>query len=145
MALAVHEDMMAEDPQCCFDELREELKKELSKRHSEMLFPNQTDDTKEPLGKIGLGIMNSLKDFRSWPPSNEEKRRIFRSAKRKGAKVTFDELQEAADHFRAVSGLDRAEDTERWFRCHQISLEHFQKYLTISLLRRKVYGTFENN
>jgi hypothetical protein len=59
------------------------------------------------------------------------------AAKREGLKISKKELQSAADDFRIALGLNKARDTERWFRFNGISIESYEQYLETSLLINK--------
>jgi hypothetical protein len=58
-------------------------------------------------------------------------------AKESGISVSDEELQRAADGFRAVNGLNKASDTELWLRANGISLEKLEEYLEVNILIEK--------
>ena len=138
MALAVHGDMMAEDPQCCLQEPSDGNTREFLRQKMNKMLPTFTGDISESFGKMFMKLIESLREFRSSPPTLRERRRIIRAAKKKGLSLSLREVQRTVDNFRAACGLNKAEDTKQWLRSHRISLEQFQDYLTFSLIQDKV-------
>jgi len=138
MALAVHGDMMAEDPQCCLQEPSDGNTREFLRQKMNKMLPTFAGDISESFGKMFMKLIESLREFRSSPPTLRERRRIIRAAKKKGLSLSLREVQRTVDNFRAACGLNKAEDTKQWLRSHRISLEQFQDYLTFSLIQDKV-------
>jgi hypothetical protein len=56
------------------------------------------------------------------------------AAKAAGVKITTKQLQNAADAFRIVHGLNKAKDAENWLKANGISLEALEDYLETNLL-----------
>jgi hypothetical protein len=73
-----------------------------------------------------------------------ERKLTVEAAKRKGLKVTAQELQEAADAFRLTNGLKKASDTEAWLKSIGISVEALEDYLETNLLIRKFMDALES-
>ena len=82
-----------------------------------------------------LGLAASLRTYASRPYTAAEKERMLCLARARGVDVSAEEVQSAADEFRTVCGLERANDTRAWFRWHRIALEHFRDYLQGVLVR----------
>jgi radical SAM protein with 4Fe4S-binding SPASM domain len=143
MALAVYGDMMAEDPQCCLNEFDRGLRRPILRRQSKTPLPTSLGNRDTAAEAVIVNLIRSLKEYSSLPLTAKEKSSIFRSARKKDVRISKRELQNAADSFRATFGLNKAEDTTRWLRSHQISLEQFQDYLAVGLLRAKVEASLE--
>jgi len=73
-----------------------------------------------------------------------ERKLTVEEAKRKGLKVTVQELQKAADAFRLTNGLEKASATEAWLKSKGISLEALEDYLETNLLISKLLDTLES-
>jgi len=62
-------------------------------------------------------------------------RKVTAEAARKGGiKVSTKQLQSAADTFRAMNGLAKASDTERWLRQNGLTVEALEGYLETNIL-----------
>ena len=56
--------------------------------------------------------------------------------------VTDDDLQTAADHFRASNGLYSSDETHRWLARHMMTLDDLEVYLEAQLLEEKLSISF---
>jgi len=56
------------------------------------------------------------------------------AARKSGLKVSTKQLQSAADTFRAMNGLAKASETEKWLRQNGLTIEAFEDYLETNLL-----------
>ena len=72
-----------------------------------------------------------------------ERKLTVEAAKRKGLKVTVQELQRAADAFRLANGLKKASATEAWLKSLGISVETLEDYLETNLLISKLKDALE--
>lgn len=61
-----------------------------------------------------------------------------RAAKRKGIRVSVDEIQERADQFRRVRGLHRAADMNKYLDALVVGLDDFEAFITDSLYEEKM-------
>ncbi len=138
MALAVHGDMMAEDPHRCVHDLDEDLARDIRERQRRRVPPSFPADAGTTRFAAALRLVDSLRAVSELPLAAAEKERMLRSARARGVSVSKEEVQAAADAFRRACGLHRAAETEAWFRSQQISLEQFHDYLTVALVRHEV-------
>jgi hypothetical protein len=73
------------------------------------------------------------------------RRLLLAAADEAGIKASPDELQRAADVYRATHGLHRAADTESWMKSNGITLDVFEKHLEenirISKMRDRIAET----
>ncbi len=67
------------------------------------------------------------------------------AAKKKGIKVTIDEIQRAADDFRRCSGLYLARDTREWMKQSGISTKEFESFITEHVYKKKLVSALVNN
>jgi hypothetical protein len=65
------------------------------------------------------------------------------AAEEMGIKVSPEELQRAADTFRATHDLGKASDTENWLATSGITLEAFEEYLETNILISKFKDELE--
>ncbi len=65
------------------------------------------------------------------------------AAKKSGIKISGNELQKASDAFRAVNGLSKARDTERWLKTNGLTLDAFEEYLETNLIINKFKDRIE--
>ena len=66
-------------------------------------------------------------------------RRIVQTtAAEKGVEVTPEEIQVAADEFRKVNNLQRAEDTLAWLQQRELAVEDFEAMIHFSVLQSKL-------
>jgi hypothetical protein len=72
-----------------------------------------------------------------------ERKLTVEAAKKKGLKVTTQELQKAADAFRLTCGLKKASDTEAWLKSLGITVESLEDYLETNLLISKLKDGLE--
>jgi peptidylprolyl isomerase len=72
-----------------------------------------------------------------------ERKITAQAARKSGITVTTNELQRAADAFRAVKDLGKARDTQRWLNSIGISIEAFQEYLETNILISKFKDRLE--
>jgi hypothetical protein len=63
------------------------------------------------------------------------------AARKSGIKISTKQLQSAADTFRAINGLVKASDTEKWLKENGIAIEALEEYLETNLL----INAFKNN
>jgi len=63
---------------------------------------------------------------------------IAAAAKKQGISVAADELQKAADAFRARLGLNRADATQRWLKANRLAMADLEAGMERALLQRKV-------
>ena len=63
-----------------------------------------------------------------------ERKITAEAAKKKGFKVTTQNLQKASDTFRAIHGLHKSSDTKKWLKSNGISEETLEEYLETNLL-----------
>lgn len=61
-----------------------------------------------------------------------------RAAKKKGIRVSVDEIQERADQFRRVRGLHRAADMNKYLDALAVSLDDFEAFIIDSLYEEKM-------
>jgi DNA topoisomerase IA len=73
-----------------------------------------------------------------------ERKLAVEAAKKKGLKVTVQELQKAADAFRLANGLKKASETEAWLKSMGISVEALEDFLEANLLIGKLMDTLES-
>lgn len=66
------------------------------------------------------------------------------AARRSRIRVTTGQLQKAADTFRALNGLSKAKDTERWLKSNGVSIEAFEEHLETNLLVDKFKDLIAN-
>ncbi|MCP4352599.1 MAG: hypothetical protein GY795_44645 [Desulfobacterales bacterium] len=67
------------------------------------------------------------------------------AAKKKGIKVTIDEIQRAADDFRRCSGLHLARDTREWMKLSGITSKEFESFITEHVYKKKLVSVIVNN
>jgi peptidylprolyl isomerase len=72
-----------------------------------------------------------------------ERKLTVEEAKKKGLKVTVEELQKAADGFRLAHGLNKASTTEAWLKSVGVSVEALEDYLETNLLIDKLMDALE--
>lgn len=60
------------------------------------------------------------------------------AAKKRGVRVSPEEIQERADQFRRVRGMHRAADTNRFLDALGVSLDEFESFITDSLYQEKM-------
>ncbi len=65
------------------------------------------------------------------------------AARRSGIKVATKQLQSAADTFRAMNGLAKASDTQRWLRQNGLTVEALEDYLETNILINAFKGKLE--
>jgi hypothetical protein len=70
-----------------------------------------------------------------------ERKLAVAAAKKKGLKVSVQELQKAADAFRLANGLKKASATEVWLKSTGISVEALEDFLETNLLINKLMDT----
>jgi hypothetical protein len=63
-----------------------------------------------------------------------ERKITVNAARDRGIKVSGNQLQKAADTFRAGHGLNKATDTQQWLESIGVSVEAFEEYLETNLL-----------
>ncbi len=63
---------------------------------------------------------------------------VVRAAKKRGIRLSDEEIQERADQFRRVHDLHRAKDANDYFNALGISLEDFEMFITDMLYQEKV-------
>jgi hypothetical protein len=63
-----------------------------------------------------------------------ERKITAEAAKKKGLKVTTQQLQKASDAFRVVHGLHKSSDTKKWLKSNGISEETLEEFLETNLL-----------
>jgi SurA-like N-terminal domain len=73
-----------------------------------------------------------------------ERRLVADAAKKKGLKVSTQELQRAADAFRLANGLKKASATESWLKSMGITVEALEDFLETNLLIGKLMDSLEN-
>jgi hypothetical protein len=56
------------------------------------------------------------------------------AARKSGIKISTKQLQSAADTFRAMNGLAKASDTEKWLRQNGLTVEALEDYLETNIL-----------
>jgi len=56
------------------------------------------------------------------------------AARKSGIKVSTKQLQSAADTFRAMNGLIKASDTEKWLKQNGLTVEALEDYLETNIL-----------
>jgi peptidylprolyl isomerase len=61
-----------------------------------------------------------------------------RSAKKSGIRLSPEQVQERADHFRRVQGLHRASDMNQYLDALRINLDEFESFITESLYQEKM-------
>ena len=66
-----------------------------------------------------------------------ERKVTVEAAKRKGLRVTNQELQTAADAFRLTDGMKKASATEAWLKSLGITVKTLEDYLETNLLISK--------
>lgn len=67
-----------------------------------------------------------------------ERKVTAQAARDNGHNVTDEELQEAADTFRQIKGLQKAEDTQKWLESRGLDLDDLESYLEENLLIKKM-------
>ena len=72
-----------------------------------------------------------------------ERKITAEAARKRGIKVTGAELQRAADTFRAVKDLSKANDTERWLKVTGITVAVLEDYLETNILISKFKDALE--
>ena len=72
-----------------------------------------------------------------------ERKISAQAASEKGIKVATSELQKAVDVFRAVNGLSKASDTERWLKSSGITVEILEAYIETNILISKLKDSLE--
>ncbi len=60
------------------------------------------------------------------------------AAKKKGIELTDDDIQEAADNFRQITGLHRAKDTQDWMEGMGIDVDDFEAFIIESVYKGKM-------
>ena len=73
-----------------------------------------------------------------------ERKVTVASAREAGLEASDNELQQAADLFRLVNGLQNAENTVAWLRESGISDEQFEEYIEATVLIRKFKDFIED-
>ncbi|MEN3293108.1 MAG: hypothetical protein V7642_2361 [Burkholderiales bacterium] len=61
-----------------------------------------------------------------------------RSAKKSGIRLSPEQVQERADHFRRVQGLHRASDMNQYLDALRVNLDEFESFITESLYQEKM-------
>ncbi|MBN1625970.1 MAG: SurA N-terminal domain-containing protein [Deltaproteobacteria bacterium] len=56
------------------------------------------------------------------------------AARKSGIKVSTKQLQSAADTFRAMNGLIKASDTEKWLKQNGLTVDALEEYLETNIL-----------
>lgn len=64
-------------------------------------------------------------------------------AKRRGIRISKNELQRTADAFRVMNGLHKASDTEAWLKSNGLTVETFEEFLQTNLLIKKFKDSLE--
>jgi hypothetical protein len=62
-----------------------------------------------------------------------ERKVASEAARKNGIKVSTKQLQSAADTFRALNGLVKASDTEKWLKQNGLTVESLEDYLETNL------------
>jgi parvulin-like peptidyl-prolyl isomerase len=65
-------------------------------------------------------------------------------AKKKGIRVSTDEVQQEADDFRRVLALHRAKDTQEWMDKRGLTLDEFEAFVTERIFKKKMVETIAN-
>lgn len=63
-----------------------------------------------------------------------ERKVTAEAARKSGIRVSTKQLQSAADTFRAMKGLAKATDTQRWLRQNGLTVEALEDYLETNIL-----------
>ena len=113
MALVVNGDLMAEDPNCMIDELNAQVSHRL----------------------------RMAGDFVPLLWETVVEKRSVEEARRRDIEVSAEELQHAADIFRAATGLANAGDTLAWLSKNGISQSEFEESLEKELIVKKLRDT----
>jgi hypothetical protein len=66
-----------------------------------------------------------------------ERKITAEAARKKGIKLTRNQLQKASEGFRIVNGLHKASDTERWLKANGLTIEALEEFLETNLLLSK--------
>lgn len=96
-----------------------------------------------PLKKLDVGEKDVLTHMRITGLFREPLRDVLerelcaQAARKHGLSISDQELQEAANSFRHLMGLESAEDTSGWLHFHNMNLEELESYLETSLLMKK--------
>lgn len=65
------------------------------------------------------------------------------AARKKGIRVSTKQLQSAADTFRAMNGLSKASDTQKWLKQNGLTVEALEEYLETNLLINGLKNSLE--